>query len=129
MAQENLTDVIVKRFGDSLTHFLKLVDPERKYPTDLNLSKAWSNLSLAEQRKLYLYLLYRKWQGLAIYGEPYYIIMNCHPYPTNWRGKIGINRLMKENKMVIAKFNGEYGTYTIEEAKTWEMTDVKPLNF
>ena len=37
MAQEYLTDVIDKRFGDSLAHLLKLVDPERKYPTDINL--------------------------------------------------------------------------------------------
>ena len=38
MAQEYLTDVIDKRFGDSLAHLLKLVDPERKYPTDINLT-------------------------------------------------------------------------------------------
>ena len=50
MAQEYLTDVIDKRFGDSLAHLLKLVDPERKYPTDINLSKAWSRLTLIEQR-------------------------------------------------------------------------------
>ena len=126
---ESIDDVMNKRMSKSLLYFLKLVDPERKYGFEKNLIEEWNRLTLSEQRKLYLYLLYRKWQGLAIYGEPYFIIMNCHPYPTNWRGKIGINRLMKENKMVIAKFNGEYGTYTIEEAKTWEMTDVKPLNF
>ena len=39
MAQEYLTDVIDKRFGDSLAHLLKLVDPERKYPTDINLTE------------------------------------------------------------------------------------------
>ena len=129
MAQENLTDVIGKRFGDSLTYLLKLVDPERIYPADLNLSKAWSRLSLNDQRKLYLYILYRKWRGLPVYGEPYAIIMNCHPVPFNWNGYTGINTLIKSStKMVIAKYNGSFGTYTLDEARVYEMTDVKLLN-
>ena len=129
MALENLTDVIDKRFGDSLTHFLKLVDPGRKYPADLELSKAWSRLSLQEQRQLYLYLKYKKWRGEELFGTPFEIISNCHPYPTNWNGRLLINTLMKTNKMVIAKYNGSFGTYTLDEARVWEMTDVKPLNF
>ena len=129
MAQENLSDVIDKRFGDSLSCFLKLVDPERKYPTGLELSKAWSRLPLTDQRKLYLYLLYRKWRGIDIYGEPYFIIMNCHPVPFNWNGYCGINSLMKEKKMVIAKYQGSFGTFTYLEAKLYEMTDIKALNF
>lgn len=128
MALENITDAIDKRFGDSLTHFLKLVDPERRYKADLNLSKAWSSLSLIEQQRLYLYLLYRKWRGISIYGEPYYIIANCHPVPFNWNGVSGINTLVKQNKMVIAKHNGSYGSYTKDEARIWHMTDVHPLN-
>ena len=129
MAQEYLTDVIDKRFGDSLAHLLKLVDPERKYPTDINLSKAWSRLTLIEQRRLYLYLLYRKWRGDGFYGTPYEIINSCHPYPTNWNGKNMLNRLMEENKMVSAKFNGNFGIYTRDEANVWNMTDIKPLNY
>ena len=54
---------------------------------------------------------------------------NCHPAPFNWNGLPGINSLMKHNKLVIAKHNGSYGTYTRDEAKVWQMTDVKPLNF
>ena len=129
MAQEYLTDVIDKRFGDSLAHLLKLVDPERKYPTDINLSKAWDALTLIEQRRLYLYLLYRKWRGDGFYGTPYEIINNCHPYPSNWNGKNMLNRLMKENKMVSAKFDGNFGIYTRDEANVWNMTDIKPLNY
>lgn len=40
-----------------------------------------------------------------------------------------INRLIKENKMDKAYYDGMYGTYTVEEARVWGMTDVKPLNF
>ena len=126
---ESIDDVMNKSMSKSLLHFLKLVDPERKYDFEKNLIEAWNRLSLAEQRKLYLYLLYRKWRGIDIYGEPYFIIMNCHPVPFNWNGHSGVNRLIKENKMVSAKYNGSFGAYTIEEARTWEMTDVKPLNF
>ncbi len=129
MALENITDAIDKRFGDSLTHFLKLVDPERRYKADLNLSKAWSSLSLTDQRRLYLYLLYRKWRGEGFYGTPYEIVNNCHPHPTNWNGRPMINRLMRESKMVRAKFQGDFGIYTLDEARVWHMTDVEPFNF
>ena len=115
MAQENITDVIDKRFSQSLVAFKKLVDPERKYEIDLNTSKAWSRLSLNDQRKLYLYLLYRKWRGLDVYGEPYYVIMNCHPVPFNWNGTSRCEELIKEHKVLIAKYNGSWGYYTKDE--------------
>ena len=126
---ESIDDVIQKKMSKSLLSFMKLVDPERKFGFESPLIEAWNSLSLIEQQRLYLYLLYRKWRGLDIYGEPYYIITNCHPAPFNWNGVAGINTLMKQNKLVIAKHNGSYGTYTRDEAKVWQMTDVKPLNF
>lgn len=128
MAQENLTEVINKRFSVSLVTFKKLVDPERKYEIDLEMSKAWSRLSLAEQRKLYLYLLYRKWRGLDIYGEPYSIIMNCHPVPFNWNGSTMLDALIKENRVCRARYNGSYGSYTWDEARLYEMTDIQKYN-
>ena len=124
---ETLTDVIDKRFSKSLVALMKLVDPERKFSIDQKLKNAWDELSLTDQRKLYLYLLYRKWRGIDIYGEPYYVIKNCHPVPFNWNGVQGVNRLVKEGKMVIAKHNGSYGTYTRDEARVWNMTDINPL--
>lgn len=119
MAQENITDAIDKRFSKSLVAFKKLVDPERKYEIDLETSKAWSRLSLDEQRKLYLYLLYRKWRGLDIYGEPYYIIMNCHPVPYDWNGSQRCAELIAERKVQIAKHNGSYGWYTKDEIRLY----------
>ena len=126
---ETLTEAVEKRMSNSLVSFKKLVDPDRKYEIDLETSKAWSRLTLTDQRKLFLYLLYRKWRGLDIFGSPYDIIHNCHPVPFNWNGVAGVNTLMKQGKMVIAKYNGSYGTYTRDEAMVYEMTDIKPLNY
>ena len=125
---ETLDDVIQKKMSKSLLSFKKLVDPEKKHGFDTPLIEAWNALTLQEQRRLYLYCLYRKWRGEGFYNTPFDIITNCHPYPYNWNGKPMINRLIKESKMVSAKFDGAYGTYTRDEANVWEMTDVKPLN-
>ena len=126
---ESIDDALNKRFGKSLVYLMKVIDPDRKYTIDKNLGEKWDRLSLVEQRRLYLYLLYRKWRGEGFYGTPYEIVNNCHPYPTNWNGRPLINRLMKENKLVRAKYQGDFGIYTVEEAKVWEMSEVKPLNF
>ena len=125
---ETLDDVIQKKMSKSLLSFKKLVDPEKKHGFDTPLIEAWNALTLQEQRRLYLYCLYRKWRGEGFYNTPFDIITNCHPYPYNWNGKPMINRLNKEKKMVSAKFDGTFGTYTRDEASVWEMTDVKPLN-
>lgn len=124
---ETLNDIITKRFSKSLVCLLKVVDPDRKYKVDAVLANAWDRLSLDYQRRLYLYLLYRKWRGEGFYGTPYEIVTNCHPYPTNWNGKAMIERLMKESKLVHAKYNGTNGIFTADEARVWEMTDVRPF--
>ena len=125
---ETINEVLTKRFSKSLIHLMKVVDPKCQFNIDENLGKAWDALTLVAQRRLYLYLLYRKWRGEGFYGTPYEIVKNCHPYPTNWNGKPLINRLMKENKMVRAMFNGEYGIYTADEARVWKMSEVREMN-
>ncbi len=125
---ESLSNVIDKRFSKTLVSFMRLVDPERKFGFTEPLKRAWDALPLIEQQRLYLYLLYRKWRGIDIYGEPYYIIAYCHPQPFNWNGVPGIDDLIKQNKMVIAKYNGSFGSYTKDEARVWQMTDIKPLS-
>ena len=126
---ETIDDVIQKKMSKSLLIYIKLVDPDRKYGFDTPLIEAWNALTLVEQRRLYLYLLYRKWRGEGLYNAPYDIVKNCHPYPTNWNGRPLINRLMKETLMVRAKHNGEYGIYTRDEATVWQMTEIIPLNY
>ena len=123
---ETISDVLDKK--GSIKYLWEIIDPENKYPYSTAI-KEWYRLTLDDQRRLYLYLLYRKWRGEGFYGTPYEIITNCHPYPTNWNGRPLVNRLMKENKVVIAKYNGSYGTFTLDEARVWQMTDLKPLNF
>ena len=124
---ETLNDAISKR--NSIEHLWKIIDPENKHPYATCLDK-WYRMSLTEQRKLYLYLLYRKWRGEPFYGTPYEIICNCHPYPTNWNGRQMINSLMKSTtRMVSACFNGSYGIYTLDEARVWDMTNLKKMNF
>lgn len=120
---ETIDDVIAKRFGKSLVKFMKLVDPERNYTIDKALASAWDGLTLVEQRKLYLFFLYRKWRGIGIYGEPYYIITGCHPVPFNWNKHSLGQTLIAERKAIIAKYNGSFGTYTRDEAKLYNMTD------
>ena len=118
---ESLDDAMSKRVNKSLLAFIKLVDPEKRYMFDNQLIKAWNQLTLNEQRKLYLYLLYRKWRGLDIFGEPYYIIMNCHPVPFNWNGTAMCETLIKEHKVLIAKHQGSYGYYTKDEIALYEL--------
>ena len=122
---ETIDDVLNKK--GSIEHLWKIIDPENKFSYKTCVEE-WYRMTLTDQRRLYLYLLYRKWRGDGFYGTPYEIVKNCHPYPTNWNGKTMINRLMKENKMVSAKYNGEYGIYTADEARVWEMTDIITLN-
>ena len=122
---ETIDDVLNKK--GSIEHLWKIIDPENKFSYKTCVEE-WYRMTLIDQRRLYLYLLYRKWRGDGFYGTPYEIVKNCHPYPTNWNGKAMINRLMKDNKMVSAKYNGEYGIYTADEARVWEMTDIITLN-
>ncbi len=122
---ETIDDLLEKRQNKSLVAFMKLIDPERKFRIDLKLGDKWDALSLTDQRRLYLYLLYRKWRGIPVYGTPYDIITGCHPAPFNWDGRLLIDKLLKEGKIVSAKYKGSFGLYTRDEARVWQMEDVQ----
>ena len=124
MAQAETIDDVLSKKG-SISDVWKIIDPENKYAYSTAIN-AWYRLSLIDQRRLYLYFLYRKWRGEGFYGTPYDIISYCHPYPTNWdgRGQL-LDELLKEGKIVSAKFNGSYGLYTRDEARVWQMEDVQ----
>ena len=125
---ETISDVIAKTEHKSLYAFMGVVDSEHKIAWSRHLIETWNRLSLTDQRKLYLYCLYRKWRGEGFFNTPQEIILLCHPYPTDWNGRPLINRLIKETPMVRAKYNGLYGIYTRDEARVWSMTDIVPLN-
>jgi len=126
---ETIDDVLQKKLSKSLLSFMKIIDPERKFGFNTPLIEAWNRLNLTDQRRLYLYCLYRKWRGESFYGTPRDIIVNCHPYPSNWDGRKLLDVLLKEGKIVCAKFNGSYGLYTWDEARVWQMTDIQPRNY
>jgi len=125
---ETISDVIAKTRHKSLYAFMGVIDPEHKIEWSKYLIETWNRLSLTDQRKLYLYCLYRKWRGERFFNTPQEIILLCHPYPTNWNGRPLINRLIKETPMVRAKYDNRYGIYTRDEARVWEMTDIVALN-
>jgi len=125
---ETIDDVLTKRYSKTLVKFLKAIDPERKFSITKELAGAWDQLTLDEQRKLCLYLQYKKWLG-ELYGTPYEMVTCCHPYPTNWNGRAYINRLFKDGtKLVSAHYNGACGIYTAVEARLYGMRIVEHLN-
>lgn len=121
MAQvETIGDVMAKQ--GSIEHFWRLIDPQNRYPYSIAI-KEWYRLSLTEQRRLYLFFLYRKWRGIPVYGTPYDIITGCHPAPFDWNQHSLGKSLIAQRKAIIAKYNGAYGTYTRDEATLYGMTD------
>ena len=123
MAQvETIGDVLDKK--GSIEHIWRLIDPENHYSYSTAI-KEWYRLSLNEQRKLYLYILYRKWRGIAPYGTPLDIISCCHPVPFNWNQHPLVKFLIETKRAVIARYQGGYGTYTWDEARLYGMTDVR----
>ncbi len=124
---ETLSDTIAKQ--QSFSHLWKLLEPQGEYLRRENACRAyWNALTLAKQRQIYWQLRENKKHGIAINPNPIFAIQDCHPVPTNWNGKPGINGMMKSEKMVSACHCGRYGIFTAFEAKLFEMEDIKPLN-
>lgn len=127
---ETVDVVLLKRksWDVLLERILMPVKPEKaKWLKDAK--EFWDSLSINRQRQIYYTLGWKKKRGVPIDEDPLYALKDCHPVPTNWNGRQGINDLMKTEKMVSAKYGEKYGIYTALEAKIFEMTDVKPLNF
>ena len=125
---ETLSQVINKR--DTFNDFLALI-PEipAEFKDRIGAARAlWNTMTITRQRQIYYEVRKMLREGEKINPNPYFLINDCHPQPTNWNGRPGINSLIKSKKMVIAKYNGSWGSYTLDEAKLYEMTDVKPLN-
>ena len=120
---ETIDDVIAKK--GSIEHLWDIIDPDNKYSYKTCID-VWYRMDITEQRKMYLYLLYKKWRGEGFYGTPYDIITNCHPYPTNWNGRPMLDKLLKDGTpMVRAFFETGYGIYTKDEANVWNMTRIE----
>ena len=108
----------------------ELLNPKPEFANRKEYCRAfWNALTMTRQRLLYYFIREQKRQGAEINPNPLFALQDCHPVPTNWNGKPGVNELMKRGeKMVIAKYCASYGTYTLREARLFGMTDIKPLN-
>lgn len=125
---ESLTQVIEKR--DTFNDLLKLIPkiPDKYVDRIASARALWNAMSIDRQRQIYYTIREQLKRRESVNPNPYFLIDDCHPRPTNYNGKDGINQMMKNEKMVIAKYDGVYGTYTALEAKIFCMTDVSPLN-
>ena len=88
----------------------------------------WNAIPLQRQRQIWVTLWEQKMRGLKIKDHPYYAIKDCVPMPFNWNGTDHINSMMKNFKMVSAKYYDRYGIYTLKAAQAFQLTDVTPLN-
>lgn len=87
----------------------------------------WNALTLERQRLLYYYIREQKRRGISLKANPLYVIQDCNPVPTNLNGTNKALELLKANKLVIAKYHGQWGTYSLQEANLFGMTDIKKI--
>ena len=124
---EAINETIAK--SQSFGYLWKLLSPRPEFLNVENSCRAyWNTLTLQRQRLIYYALREQKKAGIPFKDNPLYAVQDCVPVPTNWNGRPGINEKMKTEKMVIAKYKASYGTYTLQEAKLFEMSEIKPLN-
>lgn len=124
---EAISETLAK--SQSFGYLWKLLSPRPEFLDREESCRAyWNTLTLARQRQIYYTLREQKRRGEPIKENPRFAIEDCVPVPTNWNGRNGINEKMKTEKMVIAKYKASYGTYTLQEAQLFEMSEIKPLN-
>ena len=125
---EALDDILMKR--KSWTVMLALLMPYIA-PQNAHMVAAaqeqWNAIPLSRQRQIYVTLWEQKLRGIAIKDHPYYAIKDCVPMPFNWNGSDHVKSMMKNYKMVRAKYYNRYGIYTAQAAEAFQLEDVKPL--
>ena len=125
---EALDDILMKR--KSWTVMLALLTPYIA-PQNAHMVAAaqeqWNAIPLSRQRQIYVTLWEQKLRGIAIKDHPYYAIKDCVPMPFNWNGSDHVKSMMKNYKMVRAKYYNRYGIYTAQAAEAFQLEDVKPL--
>lgn len=127
---EPLNDILIKRRSwskmlDLLTpsiapQFTKMIGPAHEL---------WDSIPLDRQRQIWVTLWEKKMRGVPIKDHPYYAIKDCVPMPFNWNGSNHLNSMMKNFKMVSAKYYDHYGLYTLKAAQAFHLTDIEPRNF
>ena len=113
---EALDDILKKR--RSWKAMLDLLTPNMapQYAHMLRpAEEQWNAIPLQRQRQIWVTLWEQKLRGLKIKDHPYYAIKDCVPMPFNWNGMAMCETLIKEGKVLIAKYHGSYGYYTKDE--------------
>ena len=125
---ETLSQVIEKK--DTFQIMWNRLNPRPEFEDRKeSCRRLWNALTIERQRQIYYDIDCRMNRGEVVEANPYFAINNSNPSPTNYNGSLGINDMIKTEKMVSAKYYEKYGIYTLKEAKIFEMEDIKPLNF
>ena len=125
---ESLSQVIEKK--DTFQIMWNRLNPRAEFKDRERAARNyWNALTIERQRQIYYDIDCRLKRGEKINPNPLFAIQDSSPTPTNYNGSLGINDMMKTEKMVSARYYEKYGIYTLKEAKIFEMEDIKPLNF
>ena len=127
---EALDDIIRKRKGwtviaDLLMPYIAPNNAHMVRPAQ----ELWFSIPLLRERQIYVTLWEQKLRGIAIKDHPYYAIKDCVPMPFNWNGTEHLQSMMKNFKMVSARYYNRYGIYPAQAAEAFQLQDVKPLNY
>lgn len=91
--------------------------PRRRAATFL----AWNERTQAARKAM---LAKVKAEGAPEWKNPYFYVVDFpEPQPTNYNG-----RELPKIPLVLARYKGQYGIFSTEEAENFGMTEVKPFN-
>ena len=130
METESLDAVLIKR--RSWAKILELLKPYIA-PKFANMvgpaHELWDSIPLDRQRQIWVTLWEKKMRRIKIKDHPYYAIKDCVPMPFDWNGSDHLDFMMKNYKMVSAKYYNHYGLFTLKAAQAFRLTDIEPRNF
>ena len=125
---ETLSDALSRK--DSMKVIWSLLNPAPEFREIYNdFMRYWNRIERKRQLQIWYFLKRKVDNKQPLDPNPLEVLKNCHPYPINYNGDSGCNKMIKsDHKMVKAYYNGRYGIYELMDARLWEMTRVEPLN-
>ena len=103
----------------SFDDICRLLNPQGEFVRRVNAcGKIWSGLALHRRKHIYETIRNLKAQGKYVNPNPLFAIKdNDTAEPFNWNG----HTLEAGRLYVTAKWNGKWGTYTIEDAREFKL--------
>ena len=125
---ETLSDALSRK--DSMKVIWSLLNPAPEFREIYNdFMRYWNRIERKRQLQIWYFLKRKVDNKQPLDPNPLEVLKNCHPYPINYNGDSGCNKMIKsDHKMVKAYYNGRYGIYELMDARLWEMTRVELLN-